>query len=125
MDGGHNQNIDLSSLVNQLDLSGDRQSILSQTQQQIEKDFETFSVGIPFDKNESLESLFEKLKSALEQLTEENRAKLSQILYRIDLSEDQLGAILTGAQGQDVHGQLALQIIRRELNKVISRSLYS
>jgi ABC-type enterochelin transport system substrate-binding protein len=119
------KNTSLTPLINQIESADDPQNLIAQTQRQIEKDFSTFSVGIPFDKEETLDSLFEKLKAALEQLTEENRAKLSQILYRIDLSEPQLGAILTGAQGPDIHGQIAFQIIQREMKKVILRSRYS
>jgi len=125
MDEGPRKNTDLTPLVSQLDKAEDSKKLLAQTQRQIEKDFSTFSVGIPFDEEETLDSLFQKLKAALEQLTEENRAKLSQILYRIDLSEAHLGAILTGAEGPDIHGQLAFQIIQREMKKVILRARYS
>jgi uncharacterized protein YlaN (UPF0358 family) len=68
------------------------------------------------------DDLLKELSRAIEYLIEKDFEKLMHILYRIDVSENKVKQVF-GLE-QDVAQQIALLIIDREEQKVITRAKY-
>lgn len=97
-------------------------SILRLLIDQIKKDHQT--VGIPIKILVSRSYSFQELSDILVQkFTDVSSTHLSQLLYRVDISESQLASQMN-SPGLDLK-VIADMIIKRELQKVILRLKYS
>jgi hypothetical protein len=91
------------------------------------KDFEMFGMEIQFSGNayNAYEELFEQIEPHIHRLINANRHKFMGILYRIDLSDEQIKKAVAENASEPFSAIVADLIIKRELQKVIIRNHYS
>ncbi len=95
---------------------------------QIEKDFSWFNLDINFEENNELsayQQLYQQILPLVEELLNDDYPKLLAMLYRIDLDEDYLNRQLKVTPNADTDEIICDLIIKRELQKVIIREIYS
>lgn len=94
--------------------------VIRNTARQVAKDFEAHGIEItmPVDEFSTYEVLKSQLIPVVEKLIRKNPEQLSQLLYRIDISEKQSMAAANSTE-------LAHLILEREFIKVITRKLLS
>lgn len=109
----------ISQYFNRLDLIKD-------TANQIIKDFDMFSVEIKFSGNSgnAYEELFEQIEPHINKLINTNQNKFMGILYRIDVSEDQIKKAVNENASEPFPSIITDLIIKRELQKVVIRNHY-
>jgi hypothetical protein len=110
---------DLSIYINRLDLIKD-------TANQIIKDFDMFGMEIKFSGNayNAYEELFEQIEPNINKLIQSNQQKFMGILYRIDLSDEQIKKAVTENSIEPFSCIVTDLIIKRELQKVVIRNHY-
>jgi len=110
---------DLSPYFNRLDLIKDAAN-------QIIKDFDMFGLEIKFSGNayNAYEELFEQIEPHINQLISSNRQKFLGILYRIDLSDEQIKKAVNENSTEAFSAIVSDLIIKRELQKVVIRNHY-
>jgi hypothetical protein len=110
---------DLSKYFNRLDLIKD-------TANQIIKDFDMFGLEIKFSGNafNAYEELFEQIEPHIDQLITSNQQKFMSILYRIDLSDEQIKKAVNENSSEPFSAIVSDLIIKRELQKVVIRNHY-
>lgn len=110
---------DLSKYFNRLDLIKD-------TANQIIKDFDMFGLEIKFSGNafNAYEELFEQIEPHINQLITSNQQKFMSILYRIDLSDEQIKKAVNENSSELFSAIVSDLIIKRELQKVVIRNHY-
>ncbi|MFL5765858.1 MAG: hypothetical protein ACJ77K_18075 [Bacteroidia bacterium] len=110
---------DISQYFNKLGL-------IQQTADQIKKDFEMFGLEIKFSGNtyEAYEELFDQILPHIDRLISSNRSKFMGILYRIDLSDEQIKKAVASNASESFPEIITDLIIRRELQKVVIRNHY-
>jgi hypothetical protein len=96
------------------------------TADQIIKDFEMFGLEVRFSGNayEAYEELFDQIEPHISRLVDQNRSKFLGILYRIDVSDDQLKKAIAENSSEPFSHIVTDLIIKRELQKVVIRSHY-
>ena len=111
---------ELSPYYNRIDL-------LEQVVEQVKKDFNWFRFEITFKgKEESpYQELYNQILPLIDELLNDDYPKLMAMLYRIDLDEDFLNRKLKEAEQADTGEVITDLIIKRELQKVIIRDMYS
>jgi hypothetical protein len=72
----------------------------------------------------SYEELRKKLASHFNQLIQTDFEKLIFLLYRIDVNEARMRALLAQREGEDAPGLIADLVIERQLQKIESRRKY-
>lgn len=109
----------LSQYFNRLDLIKD-------TASQIIKDFDMFGMEIKFSGNpyNAYEELFEQIEPHINQLINSNQQKFMSILYRIDLSDEQIKKAVNENSSDTFTSIVSDLIIKRELQKVVIREHY-
>ena len=93
----------------------------------IEKDFDIERFGdmpVGNDQQELLDNLKRFLEEKINHLIEHDVDKLLSLLYRIDVSEKKVRAILAAHPHQDAAPLIAELIIERQIQKLISRKKY-
>lgn len=102
-----------------------RADLINQTANQIIKDFEWYGMEIKFSGKEenAYTELFDQIKPAIETLLNNNAEKLMEVLYRIDVNEKKLAD--AGSDKTNVSEVITDLIIRRELQKVVTRNYFS
>ncbi len=110
---------DLSQYFNRLDLIKD-------TADQIIKDFDMFGLEVKFSGNayNAYEELFEQIEPHIDKLISSNRQKFLGILYRIDLSDEQIKKAVNENSFETFSAIVSDLIIKRELQKVVIRDHY-
>lgn len=110
---------DLSPYINRLDLIKD-------TANQVIKDFDMFGLEIKFSGSayNAYEELFDQIQPHIENLISSNRQKFMGILYRIDVSEEQLKKAVSENQSEPFSAIITDLVIKRELQKVVIRLQY-
>ena len=110
---------DLSQYFNKLDL-------IKETAAQIIKDFDMFGLEIKFSGNayNAYEELFEQIEPHINKLIKSNQQKFMSILYRIDLSEQQIQNAVKENYTEPFSDIVTDLIIKRELQKVVIRTHY-
>ncbi len=109
----------LSPYFNKLD-------IIKDTANQIIKDFDMFGMEIKFSGNayNAYEELFDQIEPHINQLINSNQPKFMGILYRIDLSDEQIKNAVTQNSSESFSEIVTDLIIKRELQKVVIRKHY-
>ncbi len=109
----------ISQYFNRLDL-------IKATAEQIIKDFDMFGLEIQFSGNpyNAYEELFKQIEPHISQLIHFNRQKFMGILYRIDLSDEQLKKAVENNSSESFSAIVGDLIIKRELQKVVIRNRY-
>ncbi|MGZ4035551.1 MAG: hypothetical protein ACXVPU_13025 [Bacteroidia bacterium] len=110
---------DLSPYINRLDLIKDAAN-------QIIKDFEMFGLEIKFSGNayNAYEELFDQIEPHISKLISFNHQKFLGILYRIDLSDEQIKKAVNENSSEPFSSIVTDLIIKRELQKVVIRNHY-
>lgn len=114
--------------LNELQEYYNRQDLLEKVVNQIQKDFNWFSLEIKFSNNPNLsayQELYQQILPLIEEMLNDDYIKLMSILYRIDIDEDFLNRKLKETPNADTDEVITDLIIKRELQKVIIRHLYS
>ena len=101
--------------------------ILRQTAEQVKKDFAFFDIEILFENNHqnAYNQLFEQVFPHIKKLLSSNSQKIFSLLYRIDISEAQLKNESQKNREQTSEEIITHLIIKRCLQKVVLRKLYS
>ena len=115
---------DLQNLPEKLN---QEQKLVAATIAQIKKDFLNNGLELALEADSAIQynSLVAELAESIEWLFENDRHRLMQLLYRIDLPEFRLAEILSSTEETAVCKALADLIVRREAQKVIIRNFYS
>jgi hypothetical protein len=110
---------DLSPYFNRLDL-------IKATAEQIIKDFDMFGIEIKFSGNayNAYEELFEQIEPHMHKLINSNSQKFMGILYRIDLSDEQVKKAVDENSSEPFPTIITDLIIKRELQKIVIRNHY-
>lgn len=110
---------DLSKYINRLDLIKD-------TANQLIKDFDMFGMEVKFSGNayNAYEELFDQVEPLIKKLIETNQSKFMGILYRIDLSDEQVSKAVRDNGTEPFSVIVTDLIIKRELQKVVIRNQY-
>ena len=109
----------ISQYFNRLDL-------IKATAEQIIKDFDMFGLEVKFSGNvyNAYEELFEQIEPHIDKLIRSNQQKFMSILYRIDLSDEQVKKAVESNSTEPFASIVSDLIIKRELQKVVIRSAY-
>ena len=101
--------------------------ILNKTAEQIQKDFAFFDITILFEKgNQNAYSLlYEQVLPQIKKLLVVNSQKIFSLLYRVDISEVQLKNESQKNIDKTSEEIITSLIIKRCLQKVVLRKLYS
>jgi hypothetical protein len=104
-----------------------RAEIVQQTAEQIMKDFGVFGLRINFSGNieYAYSELHTQLIAQIDELIKTSYSTLIGVLYRIDLSEEELHKGTKELPNYNQVEAMAHLIIVRELKKVLSRKFYS
>ena len=110
---------DLTPYFNKLDL-------IKATANQIIKDFDMFGVEIKFSGNayNAYEELFNQIEPHIQKLISSNQSKFMGILYRIDVSDEQIKKAVNENSSESFSAIVTDLIIKRELQKVVIRNHY-
>ena len=110
---------DPSLYINRLDLIKD-------TANQVIKDFDMFGLEIKFSGNayNAYEELFEQIQPHIDKLINSNQPKFLGILYRIDISEEQIKKAVHDNLSEPFSHIITDLVIKRELQKVVIRKQY-
>ncbi len=109
----------IQTYINNIDL-------LEQTVEQIKKDFELFGMEIKFSGNryDAYEELFKQVQPHIEHLMNKDYQRFVNVLYRIDINEQQLKRKLEENTSESSSEIISDLIIKRELQKVVIRNYY-
>lgn len=110
---------DLTPYYNKLELIKD-------TAAQIIKDFDMFGMEVKFSGSayNAYEELFDQVHPHIKKLIDSNQSKFMGILYRIDLSDEQIKKAVS-ENGSEPFSEIVTDlIIKRELQKVVIRNHY-
>lgn len=105
-----------------------RHDLLEKVVAQIQKDFNWFSLEIKFSNKPELsayQELYQQILPLIEEMLNDDYIKLMSILYRIDIDEDFLNRKLRETPNADTDEVITDLIIKRELQKVIIKQMYS
>lgn len=110
---------DVSPYINRFDLIKD-------TANQVIKDFDMFGLEIKFSGSayNAYEELFEQIHPHIDKLIQTNHQKFMGILYRIDLSEEQIKKAVNDNAFETFSEIITDLVIKRELQKVVIRRQY-
>jgi len=111
---------DLSAYYNRIDL-------LEKVVEQIKKDFNWFDFEISFKGHSKTpyQELYQQILPLIDELLNDDYPKLMAMLYRIDLDEEFLNRKLKESKQADTDEIITDLIIKRELQKIIIREIYS
>lgn len=100
------------------------ETIIRDTAEQVIKDFATFGMEVHFpdDLHFAYDNLFEQLKIILFDLIRGNSARLSPLLYQIDVDEKKIRKEAPELLGE--HEWMAEIILEREFMKVLTRHYF-
>jgi len=114
--------------LNELTPYCNRKDLLEKVVIQIQKDFNWFSFTIIFSEETETspyQQLYEQILPMVDEMLNDNYTKLLSLLYRIDIGEDFLNRRLKEIFNADTDEVITDLIIKRELQKVIIRDMYS
>ena len=113
--------------LNELSVYFNREDLIRKVVEQIQKDFNWFSYNIVIEGKATTPylELFQQILPYVDDLLNDDYAKLLSLLYRIDIEEDFLNKKLKENLHADTAEIITDLIIKRELQKVIIREMYS
>ena len=111
---------DITPYLNRLD-------IFNETAQQIIKDFGIQGMQIKFSGNteNAYKELFSQILPHIEKLQNENFQNFYNLMYRIDVSEEQIKKAVEESKDKSFSEIVTELILKRELIKVVFRKQYS
>jgi hypothetical protein len=102
-------------------------AIIRETAQRVIQDFDLMGYAVTFSGNEqsAYQELTAQLVPLLEELVSKDRIKLMRILHKIDISEQHLEKTRSRFPQARLSEVIAHLVVEREMQKVITRRLYS
>jgi hypothetical protein len=102
-------------------------ALIRETAERIIKDFDLFGFVINFSGKEdsAYQELNEQLIPVFNNLLKSNRQKLMRMLYVIDIPEEKLSSAIKKYPKENLATIISHLVIERELQKVITRRLFS
>jgi hypothetical protein len=99
---------------------------LQATAEQIHRDFELQGIEIKFSGNaeNAYNELLYQIVPHIARLIESNYKKLLDLLYRIDVNESKVSAIVSDSSVESLAEAISDLIIKRELQKIVIRKHY-
>lgn len=97
-----------------------------ETSIQLVKDFNMLNLSIEFtaEQNQPYAKLFNDATVIIQQLFERNYHLLLNLLYRVDISENQIKTIISEYSPPDLYSKIAETLLKREFMKVVYRHKY-
>lgn len=113
--------------LEELDKHPNRIEIFLEVAHQIERDFNRSGIPLVWTIEElhNIQLLINKLKNVVEELYNSDRAKLSALIYTVDISQYTINKHTNRPNAMDMPAELAKLILQRCLQKVILRKYYS
>jgi len=105
-----------------------RTDLLEKVVEQVKKDFDWFNFEITFTGKEGItpyQELYTQILPLIDDLLNDDYTKLMAMLYRIDIDEEFLNRKLKESSNADTDEVITDLILKRELQKVIIRQIYS
>ena len=101
--------------------------IIEETAKRVIDDFEVFGIDIVFSGNpeQAYQELTSQLIPFLDKLMKKDRSKLMRVLYKVDISEIKLEQTRQKFPRAKLSEIISHLVVERELQKVITRRLYS
>jgi hypothetical protein len=101
--------------------------VVRMTAEQLKKDFAMHGLEIKFSGNEqtAYDELIVQVTPLLQKLFKENRAKLMQLLYRVDIPERDWKKVLSMENKDAQAEKLSAVILEREFMKALTRKMFS
>lgn len=99
--------------------------VLKQTIHQLQKDFALADVALDEYKPSAYENILEKILPYIRYLSENKKEKFLALIYRIDVSEQQIRNALKKDPSVSFEEIVSELIIKRTLQKVVLRKLYA
>jgi hypothetical protein len=99
---------------------------VNETAKQLIKDFEMLQLSLQFKKLEKDDyaSLFDQAIVHIAHLYQNNYGAFLNLLYRIDMDEAHLNAVVAGTKPPELYAKIAEMILKREFMKVVTRYRY-
>lgn len=112
--------------LQELNKHADKAELLKDVALQLEKDLNRSGIKTDWTEDEVSDSrrIIENLREILHTLYETDRAKLSAIMYSVDLSEREISRQLNRPNAMEMPEELAILILKRVLQKVVLRKYY-
>ena len=118
--------MDLEKRLSNLTLFYNKEEYILLTAAQTQKDLSQFNLDFILNTDEiSFEALMNTLKPIIQDLLQNNREKIVQLFYRIDVPENKIGEAFDLGNYEDTTRSICQIILHRELKKVIIRKHYS
>jgi len=120
----------MSDLVNKTELEKtglSARELLRRFREQLTKDFEmsnALQYLSPLD-SDNYKNIHDNIRQALEMLNEKGYSNYQQLLYRVDISEKQVGKAIKAEPSMNVLDVVADLVIKRILQKVILKAIHS
>ena len=104
-----------------------RIDLLEKVVTQVKKDFNWFNFEITFTGKEETPyvELYNQILPLIDEMLNDDYPKLLAMLYRIDIDDEFLNRKLKESEQSDTHEVITDLILKRELQKVIIREMYS
>ena len=107
-----------------------RLDLLNETATQIAKDFNWSGLEIPRvlgagNADNAYQELFAQIHPQIEKILKERAGKFYELMYRIDISENQLKKAVEQAKDRSFSEVVTDLILKRELLKVVMRKQFS
>ncbi|WP_291857145.1 hypothetical protein [Marinilabilia sp.] len=111
---------------NELEKACKREDLMRETAQQIIKDFAEFCLELNFsgEVNDFYRELFGQMRTHVDDLMGENGEKFFNLLYRIDVSPDEIGSYQKQFPSVELPDVVTELIIHRELKKVLIKEYF-
>ena len=101
-----------------------KRDVLGQLVRQLEKDFALSGVSKDFSEATEPVKMWQVVLSALHDLLKNDPESLRNLLYRVDVNEGSVNALVTDKEASTFLIELTRQVIVRELQKIINRMNY-
>jgi hypothetical protein len=98
-----------------------------ETSMQLVKDFNMLNLSLEFEpeQNQSYSKLFNEATAIIQRLSEKDHQGLLHLLYRVDISENEMRAIVAMHPPPELYGKIAEALLKREFMKIVYRYKYS
>ena len=118
--------MDIEKKLTNLTLFYDKEEYVLLTAAQTQKDLSQFNLDFILQTDElHFDALMDTLRPIIQDLLQNNREKIVQLFYRIDVAENKISDALELDKFDDSVEKICQIILLRELKKVVIRKHYS
>jgi hypothetical protein len=109
--------------ISDLEIQINKKIIFKELLQQINKDFQLIGIDYQFNSNIFFKDFFNQFEQIIKELVDLNFQLFLNLLYRIDLNESKIRAIIA-TEKESVYARIIFEILKREWQKVWFRHHY-